>query len=401
MTPRIPPMLLLLLLALPCTTTAAPPKLPHARPEEAGMDGRQLEYIDAVVAEGLENRRMPGCVVLVGRHGKVVFLKAYGDRQIEPEREPMTTETVFDLASLTKPIATATSIMRLVEQGKLRLSDRVADHLPEFGQNGKQRITVLHLLTHQGGLIADNPLGDYADGPEEAMRRIDALTPLAEPGERFIYSDVGFITLGRLVEKLSGQPLADVTRTQIFAPLGMTETGYLPDESLRKRAAPTEERDGHAMRGEVHDPRAYHLGGVAGHAGLFSTAENLAIYAQMLLGGGTYEGMRILGPRTVAVMTTPVETPGGLRGLGWDMRTGYSSNRGELFSDRAFGHGGFTGTALWIDPQLDLFVIFLSNRVHPDGKGSVNPLAGRIGTIAAAAILVGTTKNTNDTKGNE
>ena len=350
------------------------------------MNAEHLRQIDAVVEEALAAGRMPGCVVTAGRRGKIVHLKAYGHRQVEPERLPMTTDTVFDLASLTKPIATATSIVQLVERGKLRFSDRAAEHLPEFGSNGKDSISLLHLLTHQSGLIADNSIGDYEDGPEEAMTRIDALELRARPGERFIYSDVGFIVLGRLVETISGQPLHEYAQQNIFGPLGMTETGFLPPEHLRQRAAPTERRDGEWMRGEVHDPRSFLLGGVAGHAGLFSTAEDLAIYAQMLLGEGTYHGVRVLGPQSVRKMIAPVEVPGGLRGLGWDIRTGYSSNRGELYSERAFGHGGFTGTAIWIDPDLDLFVIFLSNRVHPNGKGAVNPLAGRIGTIAAAAI---------------
>jgi CubicO group peptidase (beta-lactamase class C family) len=167
----------------------------------------------------------------------------------------------------------------------------------------------------------------------------------------------------------------------------MDETGFLPREELRQRAAPTEQREGRWMRGEVHDPRAYHLGGIAGHAGLFSTCEDLARYAQMLLGDGQYGGVRVLQPETVRLMTAPVPVSSGLRGLGWDIRTGYSSNRGDLFTPRAFGHGGFTGTTFWVDPGQDLFVVFLGNRLHPDGKGSVNTLAGRIGTIAAAAIL--------------
>jgi len=366
---------------------ATPPPLPSARPEEAGLDSRQLAAIHQAVEEALAARKMPGCVVLIGRRGKVVFEKAYGRRQVEPEPLPMTLDTVFDLASLTKPVATATSVMILAEQGKIRLDEPVARRLPQFAAHGKENITAVHLLTHQGGLIADNPLSDYRDGPEKARERLFALKPVAPPGAKFIYSDVGYLVLGELVRGVSGKRLDEFARERIFEPLGMKETGFLPSPELRRRAAPAEKRDGQWIQGEVHDPRAFALGGVAGHAGLFSTARDLARYAQMLLGRGAYGGVRVLQESTVAQMITPHSVPKGFRGLGWDMRTGYSSNRGESFSPRAFGHGGFTGTAMWIDPELDLFVIFLSNRLHPDGKGAVNPLAGRIGTIAANAIV--------------
>lgn len=370
----------------PGALTAAVPRLPRGRPQEVGIRARHLDQIDHVVAEALKAKRMPGCVVAIGRRGKVVFLKAYGLRQVQPARAPMTTDTLFDLASLTKPIATATCVMILAEQGKLRLQDRVARHLPEFGQNGKEEVTVSQLLTHQGGLMPDNSLRDYADGPQKAWQRILALKPSVAPGTKFVYSDVGYLVLGEVVRRVSGRNLHEFSRENLFRPLGMADTGYLPEDRLRPRAAPTEQRDGKWMQGEVHDPRAYRLGGIAGHAGLFSTAEDLAVYAQMMLGGGQYAGVRVLSTRSVAEMTRPVAVSGGLRGLGWDVKTGYSSNRGRSFSPCAFGHGGFTGTSLWIDPQLDLFVIFLSNRLHPDGKGAVNPVAGRIGTIAAEAI---------------
>jgi uncharacterized protein YbbC (DUF1343 family) len=365
---------------------AAPPKLPAAAPADVGLDAAQLAQIDEVVAEGLRKGQMPGCVVLIARHGKIAWLKPYGHRQLKPDRVPMTVDTVFDLASLTKPIATATSVMLLAEQGRLQLDRPAAEYLPAFGSHGKDRITILQLLTHQAGLIPDNSLRDYADGPDQAWQRVFALKPSNPAGEKFIYSDVGFLVLGELVRQSSGQDVHAFSRRAIFAPLGMTETGFLPEEPLRRRAAPTELRDGRWMQGEVHDPRAFALGGVAGHAGLFATAADLAVYAQMLLGGGQYAGVRVLAEATVQRMTQAHAVSSGFRGLGWDMHTAYSSNRGQAFSGRAFGHGGFTGTALWIDPELDLFVMFLSNRLHPDGKGSVNPLAGKIGTIAATAV---------------
>lgn len=377
----------LVILRPPAGAAARPPKLPPARPEQLGMDSRCLDQIDRVVADGLKRGCMPGCVVAVGRQGRMVRLRAYGQRQVEPEPVPMTTDTLFDLASLTKPLATATSVMILVEQGSLGLQDRVGKRIPEFARNGKQPITVFQLLTHQGGLVADNPLEDYAGGPKKAWERIFALRPRVPPGSKFIYSDVGYMVLGELVRRVSGRGLDEFSAERIFRPLGMTETGFVPGPDLRGRAAPTEQRGGKWIRGEVHDPRAFRLGGIAGHAGLFSTAADLAVYAQMMLGGGRYAGVRVLDERTVAEMTRPRRVSAGLRGLGWDVRTGYSSNRPSSFSPQAFGHGGFTGTSLWIDPKLELFVIFLSNRLHPDGAGAVNPLAARIGAVAADAVM--------------
>ncbi|HVX14505.1 MAG TPA: serine hydrolase domain-containing protein [Pirellulales bacterium] len=368
-------------------------KLPRAEPAAVDMQAERLAAINDAVGEALAARQMPGCVVLIARRGKVVVLEAYGNRALEPVATPMTVETVFDLASLTKPIATATSVMLLAEKGRLDLDDPVAKHLPEFAAQGKEAITVRQLLTHQGGLIADNDLADFADGRTLAIERLLAITPRSPPGQSFIYSDVGFMVLGELVERLAGEGLDQFASKHIFHPLGLADTRFLPDEPLRLRAAPTERRDGRWMQGEVHDPRAYALGGVAGHAGMFSTAEDLAVYAQMLLNQGSWSGERVLRPETVAEMTRPQPTPGGLRALGWDVRTGYSSNRGEGFSERACGHGGFTGTSLWIDPVLELTVIFLSNRLHPGGKGSVNRLAGQIGTIAAQAIVQGKTES--------
>jgi uncharacterized protein YbbC (DUF1343 family) len=366
---------------------AAPAKLPRAEPADVGMNAARLAWIEPLVAQAIRAKRLPGCVVLIARHGRVAYFRAFGDRQIEPARVAMTTDTVFDMASLTKPLATATSVMILAERRKLRIEDPVAKYLPNFAQQGKDKITIEQLLTHQGGLVPDNAVKDYLDGPQKAWQRIDALKLQYSPGSKFVYSDVGYLVLGELVHRVSGQPIDDFSRDNIFRPLGISETGYLPAVELRQRAAPTERRDGKWIQGEVHDPRAFHLGGVAGHAGLFSTADDLAVYAQMMLGRGDYGGARILAAETVRQMTTPRDVAGKLRGLGWDIRSGYSINRGELYSPLAFGHGGFTGTVLWIDPQLDLTVVFLSNRLHPAGKGEVNRLAGQIGTVAGAAIL--------------
>lgn len=360
--------------------------LPRCVPEKLGMDSARLQVIDEIVAEGLSRKKMPGAVVLVGYRGHIVYHKAFGYLQLKPRKVPMKPDTVFDLASLTKPIATATSIMRLVERKLVDPDAPVPRYIPEFAVNGKQGITVRQLLTHTGGLVPDNSINDYKNGPAEAFRRIHELQTVYQPGTEFRYSDVGFIELGEIVERVTGKNIHEYSRENLFEPLGMRETTYLPDASLRKRAAVTQQRDNHWMQGEVHDPRAYALGGIAGHAGLFSTANDLALFAQMLINEGCLNGYRALRPETVRLMTAPVKVPGGFRTLGWDSRSVYSSNRGDLFSASAFGHGGFTGTTFWIDPQQELFVIFLSNRVHPDGKGSVNPLSGRISTVAAAAI---------------
>jgi CubicO group peptidase (beta-lactamase class C family) len=356
-------------------------------PAEAGLDSDKLASIDQLIKVGIEAKKMPGAVVCIGHEGKIGYLKAFGHRRLLPDPQSMEIDSLFDLASLTKPIATATSIMILVEQGEIRLRDLVASYLPEFAPHNKDKITVEHLLTHTSGLLPDNNLTDYQEGAGPAWKKICELELQQAPGEKFVYSDVGFIVLGELIHRLSGQDLNAFSRENLFNKLNMSDTGFLPDERLRDRAVSTQERDGHWMQGEVHDPRAYALGGVAGHAGLFSTARDLAIYAQLLLDQGHSQDRQILGSQTITLMTRSRSLPGGnLRGLGWDKQSAFSLNRSELMSDDAFGHGGFTGTAIWIDPQLDLFVIFLSNRVHPAGNGSVNDLVGRVGSVAVASI---------------
>lgn len=359
---------------------------------EAGFDPERLERIDTLIQAAIEAENLPGCVFCFGRHDRVVWQRAYGNKAVEPEVVAMTEDTLFDLASLTKPIATATSVMQLVERGHLRLGQRVADVLPEFGRNGKEAITIEQLLIHQSGLIPDNALADYLQGPEVAWQRICDLGLVGPVGSEFKYSDVNFIVLGELVRRVSGQDLNAYTRSAIFGPLGMSETGFLPSAELQARAAWAEQRDGEWMRGQVHDPRAYHLGGVAGHAGLFSTAADLSKYAQALLRthllGTQPVGERILSPAGLERMTRRYPVSRGWRGLGWDKQTGFSSNKGDLLSDAAYGHGGFTGTVLWIDPQQDLFLIFLSHRVHPSGGGSVNGLAGQLANVVAAAQTV-------------
>jgi uncharacterized protein YbbC (DUF1343 family)/CubicO group peptidase (beta-lactamase class C family) len=380
-------------------------QLPLAKPESVSVSTARLAQMDAVINEAISNRRLPGAVVLAGRKGSIVWRKAYGDRALEPSREPMTPDTIFDLASLTKIVATATSIMILVERGKLRLTDPVSLHLPELKGEGRDRITIEQLLTHVSGYAPDFDLRERWTGYDEAIKRLIKEPLRNAPGNRFTYSDIGFITLGEVVARVGGMPLDQFAQKNIFEPLHMTNTGFRPSATLKSRIAPTEKRRGQLsylgdtaanvgvegdvwLRGEVHDPTSYRMNGVAGHAGLFSTADDLAIYCQMILNGGSFGGVRVLAPLTVAEMTRPrlISNNGGTRGLGWDMNSTFSTNRGDLFPLGSFGHTGFTGTSIWIDPASEMFVVFLSNRVHPDGKGDVGPLRGRVATIVAGAV---------------
>jgi uncharacterized protein YbbC (DUF1343 family)/CubicO group peptidase (beta-lactamase class C family) len=380
-------------------------QVPFAKPESVSLSSAQLARMESVIANEIANKRLPGAVVLVARKGRIVWNKSYGDRALEPVRETMTPDTIFDLASLTKVVATATSIMILVERGKLRLGDPVSLYIPELKGEGRERITIEQLLTHVSGYAPDFDLRERWSGHDEAIKRL-IVEPLRNPpGSRFTYSDIGFITLGEVVARVGGMPLDQFAQKNIFGPLRMNSTSFRPTDALKARIAPTEKRRGQLsylgdaptnlgaegevwLRGAVHDPTSYRMNGVAGHAGLFSTANDLAIYCQMILNGGSFGGARILGPMTVAEMTRPrvVSSSGGARGLGWDINTTFSTNRGDLFPLGSFGHTGFTGTSMWIDPASEMFVVFLSNRVHPDGKGDVGPLRGRVASIVAGAI---------------
>lgn len=389
---RIRPLALALaLILLPWTARAG--GLPEAPPQSLGFDAGRLAKVGEAVERAVARGVVPGAVVLVGRGDRIAYAGAFGQRAVEPEAEPMTRDTVFDMASLTKPVATATSVMVLLEQGRLRLTDPITRHLPELDNHGKKAITVDMLLRHRTGLIADNPLADYADGPEKAWERIAELEPLKPPGEAFLYSDVNFLILGRLVERLSGQTLDAFAAEHVFRPLGMGDTAFRPTEAASEdlaRIAPTEKEDGRMIRGVVHDPRSRALGGVAGHAGLFGTADDLALYAAALLGDGRgSNGARILSPLGVRRMIDPADTPEGQRrALGWDVATSFSSPKGSLFGPTGFGHTGFTGTSLWIDPETRAFVVLLTSRLHPDGKRPApSALRSEVATLAAAAIV--------------
>jgi uncharacterized protein YbbC (DUF1343 family)/CubicO group peptidase (beta-lactamase class C family) len=354
----------------------------------------RLPQIDSAIEPAIERHAIPGAVLLIGRGDEDVYFKSYGSRSIEPARAEMTPDTIFDLASLTKPIATATSVMILADRGKVKLWEPVSKYVPEFGQNGKAGITVEDLLLHRGGLIPDNPMADYGHGVEESWKRIWALKPLKQPGHHFWYTDVGYIVLGELVRRVDGRPLDQFAREEIFQPLGMNDTTFKPGTGLHSRIAPTEKRDGKWTAGEVHDPRAYALGGVAGHAGLFGTAQDLGKYCRMILNGGEVDGKRILSASAVGAMIRPQRMPQGndWRTYAFDALTGYSSPRGQRFDPlTTFGHTGFTGTMFWLDPANHCFVILLTNRVHPalrDGSaGSINRLRREVSTLAAEAML--------------
>jgi len=444
--------LICVLLRLPAAEIAAQ-GLPAAEPQSVGMDPQALARIDEVVNADIAAKKLPGAVVVVGHKGKIVYRKAFGSRSLVPTVEKMTIDTIFDVASLTKPIATATSIMILVEQGKLRLNDTIGKYIPDIDDEQAKRVTVLQLLTHTSGYRPDFDLGEKWTGREGMLAALKKEKLRNPPGTRFVYSDIGFEVLGEIVVRLSPldwpkeRGLDAFGVVNIFSLSDMDDTSFRSNENrpepqtgvsmtpenpaIVARIAPTEnirgqnsylgskfegdEKDGDRMlRGQVHDPTAFRMGGVAGHAGLFSTADDLARYCQMVLNGGvapvrtgsgsdripatrggknpvaTAPGSdkRILSAQTVAKMTAPyvVSEDGATRGLGWDMNTSFSSNRGELFPLGSFGHTGFTGTSVWIDRVSQTFVVFMSNRVHPDGKGDVTPLRARVATIAASAV---------------
>ena len=401
--------------------------LPVAKPETVGMNAAKLNQIDALVEQDIKDKKLPGAVVLVGHKGKIVYRKAFGNRSLVPTVEPMTVDTIFDVASLTKPIATATSIMILVEQGKLRLNDTIGKFIPDIDDPEAKRVTIQQLLTHTSGYRPDFDLSEKWTGREGMLAALKKEKLRNPPGTRFVYSDIGFIVLWEIAERVCSLPGTHCTWPTPFS--RDTQFGNIKartDAAGNNRFAPTEnvrgqnsylggqfngdqETGSKILRGQVHDPTSYRMGGEAGHAGLFSTADDLARYAQMLLNGGVapnaergvrnaesklkpktenQKPRRILSAQTVAKMTAPyvVSEDGSTRGLGWDINTSFSSNRGELFPLGSFGHTGFTGTSVWIDRVSQTFVVFLSNRVHPDGKGDVTPLRAKVATVVASAI---------------
>jgi uncharacterized protein YbbC (DUF1343 family)/CubicO group peptidase (beta-lactamase class C family) len=367
-----------LLLSLRCwpVTAPKPPALPSDR----------LSVLDSIVQEAIRDGLMPGAVLLVGHDGQVVYRRAFGQRSLEPRREPMTVDTIFDLASLTKVVATTTAVMQLVEHGTVRLNDPVEKYIPEFAQNDKEDITVRQLLIHQSGLSEDLDLSQPWESRDTAFRMAFAEKPVYPPGSKFLYSDINFITLGALVERVTDTTLDAYCAKNIFAPLFMAHTRFVPPAAWRAEIAPTQYDEHEKMlRGVVHDPTSRRMGGVAGHAGLFSTADDLSKFAQALLSGST-----VLSPLAIEKMSTPQQPPSSqvLRGLGWDIDSPFSSNRGDLLPVGSFGHTGFTGTSLWIDPTTRTYIILLTNSVHPRGKGNVIALRSKIATAVAASLAL-------------
>ena len=422
--------------------------LPLAAPQTVGMNAAKLDQIEQLVNADIADKKLPGAVVIVGHRGKIVYRKAFGNRSLVPTVEKMTVDTIFDVASLTKPVATATSIMILVEQGKLRLNDTIGKFIPDIDDAEAKKVTIQQLLTHTSGYRPDFDLGEKWTGREGMLAALKKEKLRNPPGTKFVYSDIGFIVLGEIVQRVSSKDIVQFFSTAVAVRLGLTDSHFTPktvaignDPILKHiekgpylRYAPTENVRGQnsylgstydgsqevgndILRAIVHDPTSFRMGGVAGHAGLFSTADDLARFCQMLLNGGVVpeplggnpsgsEGAlrrasstlrtlrtgrvsaRILSAQTIAKMTAPyvVSETGETRGLGWDINTSFSANRGDLFSLGSFGHTGFTGTSIWIDRVSQTFVVFLSNRVHPDGKGDVTPLRGKVATVVASAI---------------
>jgi len=359
----------------------------RAADASAGFLPSRLAAMETAITNAIAEKRLPGAVLWVERNG-TSHHRSFGQRALVPAPEPMSEDTVFDAASLTKVVAGTPAVMLLVERGRLALNVTAQTYLPEFKGDGKEAITLRQLLTHTSGLRPDIDTKTRWEGSDTAIRMACAEKLQAPPGTVFRYSDINFFLLGEIVRRASGSRLDEFVAKEIYQPLKMEDTGFRPPRKQWPRVAPTESVDGAMLRGVVHDPTARYMGGVAGHAGLFTTASDLARYARMLLNGGELEGNRIFLPGTIALMTS-VQTPTALlarRGLGWDIDSAFSRPRGELFPLGSYGHTGFTGTALWIDPFSRTFWILLSNRVHPEGRGNILPLQYTLGTLAAEAM---------------
>ncbi len=341
--------------------------------------------LDSTINQAIREDKIPGAVLLVGHNGQVVYRKAYGERSVLPVHEAMTVDTIFDVASLTKIVASTSAMMKLYDEGRFQPDDLVTRYLPEF-QGGHSSITIRDLMTHYSGLRPDLDLEPAWSGYETGIHRALTDKPANPPETKFVYSDINFELVGEIIHRLSGLPENEYVRRILFTPLGMTDTGYLPDPKLRSRIAPTEEqKDGEILRGKVHDPTARYMGGVAGHAGVFSTADDLAKYCQMILDGG--DGLFL--PSTIKMFASPASPTGekNVRGLGWDIDSVYSGNRGNLFpAGTSFGHTGFTGTSIWIDPASKTYVILLANSVHPHVRAAITPLRRTVATIVAASV---------------
>jgi CubicO group peptidase (beta-lactamase class C family) len=371
------------------TATSLGADLRFGKPEDVGISTSRLERLDGIVEDAVGEGAAPGVVLLVARKGVVIYRKSFGSRAVEPEVEPMSLDSIFDVASLTKVMATATSVMMLVEEGEIALSRPVADYIPEFAKRGKSKVTVTQLLTHHSGLRPDLDLDDRWTGYGTALDLACRERLVEEPGAVFIYSDINYLLLGEMVARVSGMPLEEFARDRIYLPLGMTDTGFHPPAEKLSRVVPTDFREDQLLRGRVNDPTSDRMGGVAGHAGLYSTADDAMSWAQMILNGGSLNGVRILSPLAVLKMTTPQgpRSSPDWRGFGFDIATRFSTVGGDLFPVGSFGHTGYTGTSVWIDPFTETIVVLFTSRLHPKGEGDVVPLRSKVSSAVAASIL--------------
>lgn len=371
--------------ALAGTSGAVAASLPLAEPAAVQMDPVRLALIDDVVARGLRRGDYPGAVVLIGRHGRVAYQRAYGDRLTVPRREAMRLDTVFDIASLTKVLVTAPAVMQLREAGRLSLEEGLGDLVPACRSRDRRDIRVRQLLAHESGLRGTftgrllRRIGSYQDGV--AMACAEEMS--GRPGAQLRYSDLNYILLGEIVRRTSGEDLDQYAYRHILRPLGMNETYYNPPAALHARLAGED-----VVTGEVENGVATRMGGISGHSGLYSTAADLAVFSAMLLNGGAWQGVRILSQASVKQMTTAmVHHARGTRGYGFDVASGYSGSRGSLFPCNSYGHTGYSGVSMWLDPNSETFVIVLTNRLHPAGRGDVKLLREEVATIAAGALL--------------
>jgi CubicO group peptidase (beta-lactamase class C family) len=356
---------------------------------QAGLDPQLAPLLDSIITTAIAGGAAPGAAIAVGRNGHVAYLRGYGrlDWNDPPTARGVDESTIYDMASLTKVIATTTAAMMLEEGGQLDIDRTVASYLPGFNAPDKSTITIRHLLTHQGGLEAFAALYKTYRGREQYLEQINSRPVIHPPGTVMVYSDWDMILLQLVMEKITGVPLDAFVHDRIFEPLGMNDTRFTPSRELKPRIAPTEidTTRGGLLRGIVHDENAWAMGGVAGHAGLFSTAHDLCIFAQMMLNGGEYNGVKLLKPATIAHWTAR-QGKGSSRALGWDTPSSPSS-AGHYFSPRSFGHTGFTGTSIWIDPEKQLYVILLTNRVNPTrANQKIGPLRREVADAVQQAV---------------
>ncbi len=372
--PRAFRVTLLALLALPALAAAQPP---------------DLSGVDEAATDAVASGEIPGVVALVGRGDEILLHRAYGSRRLLPRPVPMASDTIFDIASLTKPLGTTLAVMSLVERGAIQLDAPLGRYLKEFRGRAFDGVTIRRVLTHSAGLTAYPPSGVVTAGFPAAAAAIAKLPFDYTPGNGFQYSDTGFILLGEVVRRAAGEPLDRYLQRTFFRPLGLRDTTFHPRDGVKDRIAPTQFANGRLLQGEVHDPRARLLGGVAGHAGMFSTAADLARICRMLLHEGALEGRRVLRPETVRMMWEPAPAGNGTRALGWDVASSFSWTMAPFFPSGSVGHTGFTGTAVWIDPPSGVYMVLLTNRVHPDGGGAarIRELRVRVAAAVGAALF--------------